>query len=114
MSTAIHHVGSGERRSGQRFPLQLGADCAFHKRRTAVTIRCAGQIQNLSAGGCCIMLKEPARIEVGMFAHLRIEWPAALQERVALLFHVSGRVLRVDGNRIAVTIRSYQFRLRGR
>ena len=114
MSTALHQVGSAERRTSRRFPLQLRADCAFHKRRAAITIKCAGQIQNLSAGGCCLILKEPAHIEVGMFAHLRIEWPAALQEKVALVFHVAGRVLRVDGNRIAVVIRSYQFRLRGR
>ena len=105
---------SEERRCHMRFPLQLGAECAFYKGRAPVTIKCTGTVQNLSAGGCCLILIEPARIDVGMIAQLRIAWPAKFQDNIAMQFRTFGRVLRVDGPLIAVSIQSYEFRLQGK
>ena len=95
-----------DRRCGPRFPLRLAAECTFHKTKEPVTFRCEGEVQNLSARGCCVILSRPALIAVGMVAHLWIDWPARLHEDAERQFHTWGRVLRVEGERIAVGIRT--------
>ena len=103
-----------ERRARIRFPLQLAANCAFHKKTAPVTIRCRGQIQNLSARGCSLIVNQPEFIDVGMNALLWIDWPAKLHGKIAVQFLVAGRVLRVQGDQVAIVIRSHDFRINGR
>jgi hypothetical protein len=91
--------------------VQLHADCAFYKRKAPDTIKCTGEVRNFSSGGCLLTLLKPHGVEVNMMADLAIDWPVALQEDIALRFLVRGLVLRVDGDQIAVTIRSYRFRV---
>jgi hypothetical protein len=105
-----------ERRHWKRFPLRLRADCSFRKRRAprAFPVRRTGEVQNLSVGGCCLLLPNPDFIDEGMSARLRIDWPAKIDGRVGLCFNVSGDVLRVEGRYVAVAIRHYHFRLEGK
>ena len=103
------------RRHYARYPLHLAVDSTFRKGLTprSAPIQCAGQIHDLSSGACCLDLMEPALIYVGMCAELRAAWPVKLQGVIALQLHVAGGVLRVDGPRIVVAIRRYQFETRG-
>ena len=114
MPISVRSHKSYERRRSIRFPLHLGADCSFHRAKAPVTIQCLGEVKDLSTGGCCVVLNEAAPVDVGMLAHLRIDWPAKLHDSLDMQLHLRGFVLRVDGRHVAVINRSYDFRLKGK
>jgi len=122
MLTRTNPHNSVERRGHIRFPVRLGARCAFHKPRAHFAIRCVGEVQDFSKRGCCLALAEPAAVEVGMIAKLWIDWPATLNDGAALQLNVLGHVVRVErnhiavieANHIAVIIDSYNFRVKRR
>lgn len=97
------------RRNNVRYPLDLEAECSFRARR-AVPVQFLGHVRDISSSGCCLDLLKPGAIRVDMCAELRIAWPATLPGDIGLQFFIWGRVVRVDGLRIAVAIHRYEFR----
>jgi hypothetical protein len=59
-----------------------------------------------------IRLDQP--LPVGEVATLMLDWPAMLNEHAALWLEINGRVLRSDGNGAAISVGSYEYRVRPR
>ena len=106
----------GERRRSMRFPLRGSVDCTFRIERApyAAPLRRAGQLRNLSTGGCCFDLEKPAVIDPGMNADVRVDWPAKLNGEIALQLHIWGSVLRVESCRVVVAIHRFEFQTKGK
>ena len=67
---------------------------------------------DLSSHGVFIRLDSP--LTVGEAVTLLLDWPVMLNENAALRLQITGRVLRNDENGAAISVRSYEFRVRPR
>ena len=103
--------GRIERRSRLRYPIHLDLDFRLlHHERPVLKGR--GRIVNLSSIG--VLFECESDLPVGMWIELSIDWPVMLNSDVGLKLHCTGRIVRVKGCRIAVSIKSYDFRTTSR
>jgi PilZ domain len=95
-----------ERRSNPRYPIHLDFDFRLlPDERPVLTGR--GRVVNLSSSG--VLFECDSDLPLGMWIELSIDWPVMLNNEVRLKLQGKGRVVRVKGNRIAVTIERYDF-----
>ena len=104
-------IGSIERRLDRRY--QIEAELEY---RVIVEEKIAetgnGRTVNFSSRG--ILFESDCALAVGSDMELSVAWPVMLNNEVALKLCVSGAVARSEGNRHAIRILRYEFRLRGR
>jgi hypothetical protein len=101
----------GDRRLNRRYP--IAAELEYRAvGNDGVTLEGIGQTINLSTGG--VLFQSDQALRVGLRIELAINWPARLNDSLALNLCVSGRVSRSEGNCHAVRIRAHEFCLRGR
>ena len=99
-----------ERRQNCRYriPLDLRWKLLYRRKVRAEGTGCT---IDLSSGGILFDAKE--RLPVGMQVELLIEWPAVLDNAVAVQLFVSGRVVRSTESHIAITKEIHEFRTAG-
>lgn len=95
-----------ERRADRRY--SIGADVQYQLKPVTGNRNGVGRTINISSSG--VLFESRCVPQVGEEISLSIAWPARLNGVVGLRLHVLGRVVRVSGNRTAMTIAHYQYR----
>jgi len=70
----------------------------------------SGRSVDASSNG--VLLESETELKVGDPLELLIDWPAQLNGEVPLQLVTAGCVVRVEGNRCAVSVERYEFRTR--
>lgn len=94
-----------ERRRLARFPIQRAV--VYRQGRKTGT----GKTINISSGGVLFAADGPPLLGEGIELH--VDWPAVLDHRIHLKLSITGRVVRVQGEKAAVAIDRYEFRTAG-
>ena len=97
-----------EQRSGCRFPIRAGLRYQVFKDGSVIKSG-IGQSINLSSTG--ILFDSLDELAAGWHVQLTIDWPARIDNRIALTFHVLGQIVRVSGRLTAATIVKHEFRI---
>lgn len=98
-----------ERRAKKRFPIERPVRYR-HLYGAALGQIGAGLAVEASSNG--IWLETESELRVGDPMELLIDWPAQLNGVVPLQLVTAGCVIRVSGNRAAVSVERYEFRTR--
>jgi len=101
---------SYERRRSERFPLDQPALIYAKDKGTGVT-ECKGRVVNMSSSG--ILFTTEREFPLGRRLEIAVAWPTKLDGRCPLKLVVRGRVVRCEGNQVAVEIERSEFRTRG-
>jgi hypothetical protein len=101
-----------ERRAADRFPIQRELRYRLSNKRDAGT-EGTGQTLNISSNGVLFRSSDPSLV-TGKRIELSISWPAQLDNRCHLKLVARGRISRVSGQEVAVSIQQYEFRTAGR
>ncbi len=105
-----YNPDSQERRRSERFPLDQPA-LIYAKDKDSGVIESKGRVVNMSSSG--ILFTTDKEFPLGRKVEIAVAWPAKLDGRCALKLVVRGRVVRCDGDRVAVEIERSEFRTRG-
>ena len=70
----------------------------------------SGRAVDASSNG--VLLESETELKIGDPLELLIDWPAQLNGEVPLQLVTAGCVVRVEGNRCAVSVERYEFRTR--
>jgi hypothetical protein len=89
----------GDRRRSRRFDIQMDLSWKLIRRRRVID-RGVGRSVDLSSSG--LMFEANRHLPVGLDVELALAWPVRLQKTAALKLAVRGRIVRSDGNRVAV------------
>jgi hypothetical protein len=101
---------AGDRRHDRRYELDLPTRWKLIRRRRVLETG-VGRTLDLSSGGILFDAGRP--LLTGYNVELSIAWPVLLQGTASLQLVVSGRIVRVDGTRIAIRTAQHEFRTTG-
>jgi hypothetical protein len=102
--------GRPDPRRHRRYPVSLNVTYKlFHNGR--IERWGSGQTLNVSSGGACFECGDSFRV-AGVI-ELVMNWPCLLQGVCPLKLVMRGRIVRVDGGRIAVEAEHHEFRTAG-
>jgi hypothetical protein len=104
--------GMQERREADRFPIQREVRYRLSNKRDGGA-EGVGQTLNISSNGVLFQSSD-ASLVAGKRIELSISWPAQLDNRCHLKLVARGRISRVAGHEVAVSIQQYEFRTAGR
>ena len=100
----------GDRRGGRRYDLDLKVRW-FLLHRNKLMDSGSGSTVNLSSRGLLLEIGRP--LPVGKKVSLAISWPVLLHDEARLQLRVQGRVVRSDGELVAVRTLQHEFRTAG-
>ena len=100
----------GDRRNDRRYGLQLDVKWKLIRRRRVVETG-IGHTIDLSSGG--LMFDAGRHLPEGLNVELSITWPVLLHNVAPLQLVISGRIVRTDGQRIAIRAVQHEFRTIG-
>jgi hypothetical protein len=89
-----------ERRSSERFPIELQAELS------AGGMRLRGKTANISSGG--LLLTCDQDVEVGTLVTVRLHWPIQQRKKQVILV-VYGEIIRRDASGLAILHRQHEF-----
>ncbi len=99
-----------EQRSHQRYPITFELDYRLlHRGR--VERQGSGRTINIGSGG--VLVETDDNLPIGRSIELMINWPFLLEGVCPLKLVMRGRIVRSDGQGIAVKIRHHEFRTAG-
>ena len=101
---------SQDRRSKRRYPIELPVQYKIMKNYLVLGMG-SGNSLDLSSGGIAFTSNEP--LKIGSYLELSIGWPVLLNQSCPLKLVASGRVVRSDRNRTAISLDRYEFRTSG-
>jgi c-di-GMP-binding flagellar brake protein YcgR len=104
--TGISH----DRRSKRRYPIELPVQYKIMKNYLVMGTG-SGTSLDLSSGGIAFTSNAP--LKIGSYLELSISWPVLLNQSCPLKLVASGRVVRSDQNRTAISLDRYEFRTSG-
>ena len=96
-----------DRRQRRRYVIELSLRWRLLRRRKVVESGSGRTIDMSSAG---IMFNAGSPLPAGLDVELSIAWPALLHQRSPLQLTVNGRIVRCNGNCVAVRIAEHEFR----
>ena len=99
-----------ERRGKIRFEISRPLRYRLLKRTFPPDKGATGRAVDASSNG--ILFESENELKIGDPLELLIDWPVSLNDRVPLQLVTAGCVVRVEGNRYAVTVDRYEFRTR--
>ena len=99
-----------ERRSHERFPINLPADFRVIYRNRIQDLGASRTI-NIGSGG--VLLKPDRLLALGASIELSINWPLRLESGCRLKLVIFGRIVRSDDGGAAVKAKHYEFRTSG-
>jgi len=109
MSTTRLQRADDPRRSSLRYPIH--ADLEYRLLDSDRVVQAGrGRTVNFSSTG--ILFESESALPAGKKVRLIVQWPARLDNRVALSLHVVGQTVRREFNFTAVQIFNYDFRTR--
>ena len=100
----------GERRNDRRYSLRLELKWKASRRRRLLNTG-TGHTVDLSSGG--ILLDAGRHLPVGLDVELSIAWPVLLHNVAPMQLAVTGRIVRSEGNMIAIRTVQHEFRTAG-
>ena len=100
-----HQATPVERRSRERFPLELPVN--FRTLSKRFSYEGEGWVVNISSRG--VLVAYPRYVQVGTRMELKIEVPVLLDGRVPLQIFAVGRVVRSETSRFAVAMIRHQY-----
>ena len=101
---------AGERRQDRRY--QLGLELRWRLiRRRKVRDSGIGRTIDVSSGG--ILFDAHRQLPVGLNMEVSISWPVLLHNVAPLQLVVTGRIVRVNGNQVAIRMNQHEFRTTG-
>ena len=106
LSTTVES-GFSERRTGRRYEVSLKVRWKIMHRRRLLEAG-TGMTLEMSSGG--ILFKSEQRLPPENTIELAIAWPVLLHNTLPLQLIISGRVLRISGQHVAVRILQHEFR----
>ena len=101
---------SQDRRSKRRYPIELPVQYKIVKNYLVMGAGC-GTSLDISSGGLAFTCNEP--LKIGSYLELSVSWPVLLNQTCPLKLVASGRVVRSDQNRTAISLDRYEFRTSG-
>jgi PilZ domain len=99
-----------ERRKSHRFPVHQALQYRVVKPSTE-KVTGVGQILDMSGSG--ILFSTQGQLRLGRTLEVTMTWPARLDGICRLKFVASGRVVRSEGQLVAMRIQRYEFHTRG-
>ena len=101
---------AGDRRTDRRYEVALDLRWKLIRRRKVLHTG-EGQTVDLSSGG---ILFDPRRpLPVGLDVELSIAWPILLNNTAPMQLVVTGRIVRCNGNQVAIRMVQHEFRTLG-
>jgi hypothetical protein len=97
----------GDRRAERRYELRLQARWKLIRRRRVLDSG-EGRTLDISSGGILFDAGRP--LPAGLNLELAVVWPVLLHNVAPLQLFVTGRIIRCEGNRVAVTTSQHEFR----
>jgi len=98
---------SGGRRQDRRYELSMDLRWKLIRRRKLLS-EGIGRTIDLSSGGILIEADRP--LPVGLNLELAINWPVALNNGAALQLAVAGKIVRSQGNLVAIRMIQHEFK----
>jgi PilZ domain len=95
-----------DRRAAERFPIERHV--SYKTRRTKTG---SGISVDISSSGVLIITEDPPNW--GEFVEVAMDWPVQLDHKVRLKLAITGRVVRIEGRRVAICIAQSEFRTVG-
>ena len=99
-----------ERRATRRFGIQQEVTYKTFEPRNAQPETGGGLTLNFSSRGILFQTSQP--LKSGKRVEVSVNWPALISGTCPLKFVALGHVVRVEEDRVAVSIEQYQFRTR--
>ncbi|HLK50699.1 MAG TPA: hypothetical protein VKT49_21310 [Bryobacteraceae bacterium] len=96
-------------RSSRRFPLALSLRYQVAGSKKA-EIHGSEKTLNLSSRG--VLFESQDDLCIGGTLKLYIDWPARIDDKVGLILHIVGQIVRTSGISVAAKIQRYEFRTR--
>ena len=101
---------SQDRRSKRRYPIELPVQYKIMKNYLILGTG-TGNSVDISSGGICFTSSVP--LKIGSYLELSVNWPVLLNQSCPLKLVASGRVVRSDDHRTAISLDRYEFRTSG-
>jgi hypothetical protein len=98
-----------DRRDDRRYPIELDLRYKVVARSRA-PLHGTGRTMNMSSGG--VLFDGDQSLPAGAFVELSIKWPVLLHDKCPLTLLIVGRVVRSEGDRVAVKTNRYEFHTR--
>jgi hypothetical protein len=102
--------GRRDQRAHRRYPISLSVDYKL-LRKGRVDRTGSGETLNVSSGGACFRCTES--LPAGGSIELVMNWPFLLEGVCPLKLVMRGRIVRSDGERIAIQAQQHEFRTAG-
>ena len=97
---------AGDRRADRRYRLSLDLWWKLVRRRKVMASG-QGRTVDLSSGG--ILFVAGHALPVGIDVEMSISWPALFRNRHPMRLVALGRIVRSDGNRVAIRLLQHEF-----
>src|ERR1043165_3115619 len=98
---------AGDRRKGRRYSIQMDLRWKLIRRRKLL-LSGVGHTSDLSSNG--IMFNAGRPLPEGLDVELSIAWPILLNDESPMQLAVSGRIVRCNGNQVALRMVQHEFR----
>jgi hypothetical protein len=98
---------NGDRRSDRRYQIQLELRWRLIRRRK-VLFSGEGRTVDLSSGGLLFDAGRP--LPAGLNVEISAAWPVLLRQETPMQLAVSGRIVRSQGNLVAIRMVQHEFR----
>lgn len=99
-----------DRRTGRRYEVSLKLRWKVSRRKRLLEAG-TGITVDLSSSG--VLFEADRTLPIDGFVELSISWPVLLNNSLPMLLIVSGRIVRLSGNRVAIQILQHEFRTAG-
>jgi hypothetical protein len=108
LQRVVHSArGPSDRRANDRFPIEREVRYRVLSSKNSAGIG-IGKTVNISSNG--VLFTAQAPLSTGKRIELSISWPAQLDGKCNLKLVARGRVVRSEGNQVAIEIEKYEFR----
>ena len=107
MAEALRNDSNAERRRYSRFPIEREVRYKTLSQRAEI-LAGVGKTLNISSSG--VLFTADRQLPVGTRIEVSISWPAQLNEKCLLNLVARGRIIRQDGEQLALQIQQYEFR----
>jgi hypothetical protein len=102
---------SDDRRASSRLAIERDVRYKVLGRRNSIKQVGTGKTVNISSGGVLFTTETP--LAEGERVELAVSWPAQLNDQVPLKLVATGRLVRTDETKAAISIERYEFKIRG-
>jgi hypothetical protein len=100
----------GDPRAHRRYEISLSVDYKLLSKGRVERLG-SGQTLNMSTGGVCFRCMDPLPPDRSI--ELMMDWPFLLEGVCPLRLVMRGRIVRIDGWRVAVRVQHHEFRTAG-